>query len=80
MKELVEVKVKIYKHQLEYLKMAAKRIGVATAKRTKSGAWVSSPRVLRKILDEYIFMVRPNIKEIIKSKRPKKPTPVEEGK
>lgn len=68
-KEYVEVKMKLYKHQLDWLEKAAKKRGKAMAKRRGHPAWVHWQRILRMNLDTYIFAIEPRLKEILRNKK-----------
>ncbi len=70
-KELVEVKIKLYKHQIEWFEESARRAGIQMGKRRHKPAWVHWQKLVRKNLDEYIFFLRPQLKEIIESRKSK---------
>ena len=68
-KKLIYVEIGLYEHQISYLKDAAKKKGLNIAARNKRAAWYSWKKILRQNLDEYIFFIRPRIKEIIKARK-----------
>jgi hypothetical protein len=68
-KELVEIKVKVFRHQADYIAEAASKRGKSLAKRRNYKGWYTQSTMLRSMLDEYIFLFKPARGDIVRKKK-----------